>query len=689
MKYIINMKKSILSMLMCACITNAGADSTLWLDTSSTGKTQVTVTQKPSETTNIAVEQLRRSWTGGAVRLVRQNAKGMKADAFSVSQRDGQVTITSPSDAGLLYGAFHLSRLESVLGNDAHRDTTFTETPEHDLRLLNHWDNLDGTVERGYAGRSIFPLTDDWASLSDAKVRSHLITYCLANASVGINGAVLNNVNASPKVLSRDVLKRVKDYADIMRPYGIKVYLSVNFSSPVVLDGLKTADPLDKDVQKWWSAKAKEIYKLIPDFGGFLVKANSEGQPGPMDFGRTHADGANMLARALKPFGGIVMWRAFVYSPSDPDRAKQAYIEFKDLDGKFMDNVIVQIKNGPIDFQPREPYSPLFGAMPRTQQMAELQITQEYLGHSNHVCFLATMWEEFLSDVKRYARYSENMRSYKRRAIAGVANIGDQASFCGNTMAQANWYAFGRMAWNSAVSSRTIAHEWVSQTVGRGNKATAAIEGIMMQSRETVVDYMMPLGLHHIFAEGHHYGPQPWQNNPGQRADWQCVYYHRADAKGVGFDRTARTGSGATAQYAEAFGKAVEDINTCPDKYLLWFHHADWNHKCQSGRTLWNEMCYRYQHGLEGARTMLRAWNTTKPFIAPSLFDEVQQKLQIQVRDAEWWKDACLLYFQTFSRQPLPDYVEPPVHTLDELKAVRLGISNYECPSRQLLNSKR
>jgi alpha-glucuronidase len=383
------------------------------------------------------------------------------------------------------------------------------------------------------------------------------------------------------------------------------------------------------------------------------------------------------------------MWRAFVYSPSDADRAKQAYIEFKGLDGRFMDNVIIQIKNGPIDFQPREPYSPLFGAMPKTQQMAELQITQEYLGHSNHICFLSTMWEEFLNDVKGYAHYTENMKGYKHRAIAGVANVGSNPNFCGNVMAQANWYAFGRLAWNSDITSEQIAKEWTAQMAGADSKAAKVMTDIMMGSRETVVEYMMPLGLHHIFAEEHHYGPQPWQNNPGQRADWQCVYYHRADSLGIGFDRTQSTGSGATVQYPTSFANMVEDIHTCPEKYLLWFHHVAWDHKCRSGRTLWDELCWKYQHGLDGARGMLRNWNTLEGSVPQDVFMDIQQRMQIQVRDAEWWKDACLLYFQTFSRQPLPVFVDPPVHSLDELKAVRLGISNYECPTRNRLRETR
>ncbi|MBR6844906.1 MAG: alpha-glucuronidase [Bacteroidales bacterium] len=636
----------------------------------------VQLQSKPSPTTQLAIDWLEQGKLSGTVILQRKTLKGLKPDGFRIERTPQQTAILSPTDAGLLYGAAHLLRLQAQ-GLTA--DTVLTENPEHDLRLLNHWDNLDGTMERGYSGKSIFWPTYD---------KPHLLEYARRNAAVGINGVVLNNVNASPRMLTTEILNQAKTYADLLRPYGIRVYLAVNFSSPAVLDGLKTSDPLDKQVQQWWQKKARQIYQLIPDFGGFLVKANSEGQPGPMDFGRTHADGANMLARALRPYGGIVMWRAFVYSPSDPDRAKQAYIEFQPLDGQFLDNVIIQIKNGPIDFQPREPFSPLFGAMPKTPQMAELQITQEYLGHANHICFLASMWEEFLADIKHYAHYTQQLAASPLRAIAGVANVGTDPNFCGNLMAQSNWYAFGRLAWNSSLSSEKIAREWVAQTFGTSPRLSALVT-LMCQSREAVVNYMMPLGLHHIFAEGHHYGPQPWQNNPGQRADWQCVYYHRADTQGVGFDRTQATGSAATAQYPADFASLVENITTCPDKYLLWFHHASWTHRCQTGRTLWDELCHRYQTGLQQARHMLQTWNALQPSLPAADFLDIQQRLQTQVRDAEWWKDACLLYFQTFSRQPLPDFVEPPIHTLDELKAIRLGISNYENPSRQLLNSKR
>ncbi len=448
------------------------------------------------------------------------------------------------------------------------------------------------------------------------------------------------------------------------------------------LGGLKTADPLVPEVAAWWKAKADEIYKLIPDFGGFLVKANSEGQPGPCDFDRTHAEGANMMARALKPHGGIVMWRAFVYSPADADRAKQAYIEFQPLDGKFDDNVIVQIKNGPIDFQPREPYSPLFGAMPQTDQMVEFQVTQEYLGHSNHIAYLAPMWTEFFDYVSPSSL----------KAIAGVANVGNDTNWTGHPMAQANWYAFGRLAWNPQLSSEEIIDEWMPMTLNypenTPKEVTDGLKKMMLNSREAVVDYMMPLGLHHLFAFGHHYGPEPWCDIKGGRPDWMPPYYHRADSAGLGFNRSS-SGSNAVAQYPAQLAKKLDNINTCPEEFILWFHHVPWDFKMKSGATLWQELCNRYQSGVESVETMQRQWTAAKPYIDPELWNDVNERLMTQARDANWWKEGCLLYFQQFSGMPIPDNVTPPVHTLDQLKGIKLGISNYECPTPELLNSKR
>ena len=492
--------------------------------------------------------------------------------------------------------------------------------------------------------------------------------------------------------------------ADIMRPYGIRTYLAINFASPMVIGGLETADPLDKNVQKWWTAKVKEIYKLIPDFGGFLVKANSEGQPGPNDFGRTHAEGANMLAKALKPFKGIVMWRAFVYSPSDPDRAKQAYLEFQPLDGQFLDNVIIQIKNGPIDFQPREAYSALFGAMPQTREMAEWQITQEYLGHSNHIAYLAPMWTEFLQQVKDIAHCPINNTLSPARAltaISAVSNVGNSPSWCGNVMAQSNWYAFGRLAWNDELPACQIADEWARLTLFAGRddaastKALASVKSLMMRSREAIVDYMMPLGLHHQFAWGHHYGPEPYCDIPGARPDWMPSYYARADREGLGFNRSS-TGSNATGQYPADYAKVLDDPETCPYDLLLWFHHVPWGktiqHRCGTQvmrESLWNALCHHYQHGLDEARAMQRDWERCQGLIDADTFADIQRRLRIQTRDAQWWKDGCLLYFQTFSTLPFPDDVEPAVHDLDKLRAIKLGITNYECPSQELLDSVR
>lgn len=538
---------------------------------------------------------------------------------------------------------------------------------------------MDRTIERGYAGQSLW----NWKKLPNT-LSDRYKAYARANASIGINGTVLNNVNADPKILSAEYLQKVKALADIFRPYGLRVYLSVNFASPMTLDSLNTADPLNKEVIRWWKSKIKEIYRIIPDFGGFLVKANSEGQPGPCDFGRTHAEGANMLADALRPYKGIVMWRAFVYSPSDADRAKQAYLEFKPLDGQFRDNVIVQIKNGPIDFQPREPYSPLFGAMQYTPLMAEFQVTQEYLGHSNHLAYLAPMWKEFFNFVAPASL----------KAIAGVANIGTDVNWCGHTFAQANWYAFGRLAWQPTLSAEEIADEWLKQTfdlILPGSQLSTLnfqLKKMMLDSHEAVVNYMMPLGLHHIFAWGHHYGPEPWCNVPGARPDWLPPYYHKADKQGIGFDRSSK-GSNAVAQYPKALAQQYDNIETCPEEYLLWFHHVPWTHRMKNGYNLWDELCYRYDKGVRQVRDFQKIWDAAEKYIDAERFHEVQSHLKIQARDAVWWKDACLLYFQKFSGMPIPFDIERPVHELKDLRKVHLPISNFECPTKELLNKNR
>ena len=645
--------------------------SHLWLRLPVNAHAEISAPRQ-SPTLNIAVEELQQAWKGAPVRLVIQKDKQLQPEGFRIRHEDNKITLTSPTETGLLYAAYHLLRMQETGQNVVEAQTT--ENPAYNLRILNHWDNMDRTVERGYAGQSLW----NWEELPNT-LSDRYKEYARANASIGINGTVLNNVNASPQILSTEYLQKVKALADIFRPYGLRVYLSVNFASPMALDSLSTADPLDKEVIRWWKNKVKEIYRIIPDFGGFLVKANSEGQPGPCDFGRTHAEGANMLADALKPYKGIVMWRAFVYSPSDADRAKQAYLEFEPLDGQFRNNVIVQVKNGPIDFQPREPYSPLFGAMQHTPLMAEFQVTQEYLGHSNHLAYLAPMWKEFF----------EFVAPASLKAVAGVANIGTDANWCGHTFAQANWYAFGRLAWQPSLSSGNIADEWLKQTFGsQPSDISAQLKKMMLDSHEAVVNYMMPLGLHHIFAWGHHYGPEPWCSIPGARPDWLPSYYHRADKQGIGFDRSSK-GSNAVAQYPETLAKQYDKIDTCPEEYLLWFHHVPWSHRMKSGRSLWDELCHHYDNGVRQVRDFQKIWDAAEKYIDAERFHEVQSKLKIQARDAVWWKDACLLYFQEFSGMPIPYEIERPIHELKDLQKVHLPISNYECPTKELLNKNR
>jgi alpha-glucuronidase len=549
---------------------------------------------------------------------------------------------------------------------------------------------LNGSVERGYAGQSIFWRQENPFVVTDND-RALWHEYARANASVGINGAVINNVNASQLILSADYLNRVKAIAEVLRPYGLKTYLSIKFTSPALLGGLKTSDPLDPAVISWWKSKVKEIYGLIPDFGGFLVKASSEGQPGPQDYGRTHADGANMLADAVKPYGGIVMWRAFVYSSNDKDRAKQAYNEFVPLDGNFRENVIIQVKNGPVDFQPREPFSPLFGAMKKTSVMPEFQITQEYLGHSTHLVFLSTMWEEMLqSDTYQQGQGSTVARCtdgsiypQKHTAIAGVANIGLDTAWTGHHFAQANWYAFGRLAWNNKLKSDEIADEWIKLTFYNAAHVASStvsnlpdwsktflnpVKQMMLESREAAVNYMMPFGFHHIMSANEHYGPGPWWAPARVRADWTPPYYHQADSNGVGFNRT-KTGSDAVSQYHEPLASQFNDPKTCPDGYLLWFHHLPWNFTMKSGRTLWDDICYRYDSGVQQVRGFQKVWDKAQPYVDTDRFTAVQRKLRSQSSNAVLWKDACLLYFQQYSQMPIPDAIERPINNLDEIIA--------------------
>ena len=653
--------------------------SHLWLRFPSKNgiSTDKIISKGNSATLNIAKKELMNHWQGQEIELRTDNSLKNLKGGYTIKSVQNKLVISAEKETGLLYGVYHILRLQQT--NSTTTNLNITEKPSYDIRILNHWDNLDGTIERGYAGHSLWK----WEDLPN-KISPRYEEYARANASIGINATVLNNVNASPNMLRKDYLQKVKVLADIFRPYGIKVYLSVNFSSPKVLGGLENSDPLNNDVQKWWKDKASEIYKIIPDFGGFLVKANSEGQPGPQDYGRTHADGANMMADVLKPYGGMVMWRAFVYIPSKEDRAKQAYLEFVPLDGKFRDNVIVQIKNGPVDFQPREAFNPLFGALKKTPEMVEFQITQEYLGQNNHLVFLAPLFKETLdSDTYSEGKGSTiakitdgTLRPAKLTAISAVANIGEDKNWTGHHFAQANWYAFGRLAWNHDLSSEQIADEWIKMTFSDDEKFLNPVKEMMLTSRETAVDYMMPLGLHHIFAGGHHYGPEPWGDYKGGRPDWSPVYYHQADAEGLGFNRT-KTGSNAVSQYFPPLNEIYGNIKTTPENLILWFHHVPWNYKMKDGKTMWEELCYKYDSGVRGVRDYQKIWDKMQSYVDNERFTDVQAKLKIQAEDAVWWKDSCLLYFQTFSKQPIPADIEKPVHNLEDLKKIKLNMGHH------------
>ena len=643
--------------------------SQLWLGKQYANSCQV-ISQLPDDATaKIAKQELENNWRGKNVELKIDKAlnlgEGYNLYARPAQQGDNiqyEATITASNPIGLLYGAYELIRLQNTdayntgSGNQQNFSKAIdkTEKPQVGLRILNHWDNLDGSIERGYAGKSIFK----WEEIKLGKngkggsisksLHDRLITYARANASLGINGSVLNNVNASPKMMTAEYINKVKVIANILRPYGIRVYLSINFASPMALGYTKTADPLDKKVQQWWQKKAKEIYAAIPDFGGFLVKANSEGQPGPGDYHRTHAEGANMLADAVKPYGGIIMWRSFVYGANHKgeDRVKQAVSEFKGMDGKFRDNVILQSKNGPLDFQPREPYAPIFDNIRQTPQIAELQITQEYLGQSKHLTYLAPMWKEFFGFVN----------PSKLVGISGVANIGDDANWCGHPFSQANWYAFGRLAWNPSLSAEEIAHEWLVQTYeNQDEKFTKPVEMMMMTSREACVNYMMPLGLHHIFKFDHHYGPEPDGFIASYPLEWCPVYYHKADAQSVGFDRSSK-GTDAVSQYPEPYRSQYDNIETCPEEYLLWFHHVAWNYKMKSGSTLWQELCMKYNMGVAMVEVYRDFWHTSAKQYMKGHEQEWQHTdslLNVQLENAKEWRDTCLKYFQTFSKMEI------------------------------------
>lgn len=579
--------------------------------------------------------------------------------------------ISANTDQGVLYGVFHFLRL--IQTNQSIQSLNIVSAPRVKLRLLNHWDNLNRTVERGYAGSSIW----NWHTLP-SYIDQRYKDYARANASVGINGTVLTNVNANATVLTRPYLEKVAALANVFRPYGIKVYLTARFSAPVEIGRLRTADPLNDTVQRWWNEKIKEIYSLVPDFGGFLVKANSEGQPGPQNYGRSHADGANMLADAVAPYKGIVMWRAFVYSNEVPDdRHKQAYNEFVPLDGKFRNNVMVQVKNGAIDFQPREPFHPLFGAMPKTPLMMEFQVTQEYLGQATNLVYLAPLFKECLeSDTYSNGKGSTvarvvdgSVHSYSITGIAGVANIGNDINWCGHPFAQANWYALGRLAWDHSLGSEQIAEEWLRMTFTNDATFVTATKKMMMDSREITANYMTPVGLHHIMGAGHHYGPGPWVSRM-QRADWTSTYYHKADSAGIGFNRTA-TGSNAIGQYFEAARKQWENPSTTDERYLLWFHHLPWSYKMRNGNSLWAEICRQYYNGVDSIRWMQKTWNGLKTKVDAQRFEQVKMLLQIQQDEAVWWRNSCVLYFQTFSKQPIPANYEKPDKSLEYYMQLR------------------
>ena len=605
-----------------------------------------------------------------AGQLQQAGTEGFIIRTAQISQKN-IIIITANSNAGALYGVFHFLRLLQT--HQPIQTLSIISAPKIQHRVLNHWDNLNRTVERGYAGFSIW----DWHRLP-GYIDPRYVDYARANASVGINGAVLTNVNANAYVLTKEYLVKVAALANVFRRYGIKVYLTARFSAPVELGGLKAADPLDPQVREWWKKKADEIYTYIPDFGGFLVKANSEGQPGPQNYGRTHADGANMLADAVAPHNGIVMWRAFVYSNEKPDdRFKQAYDEFKPLDGQFRKNVAVQVKNGPIDFQPREPFHPLFGAMPATPLMMEFQVTQEYLGFATNLVYLAPLFKECL-DSDTYAKgkgstvskvINGSLERHTLSGIAGVSNIGNDINWCGHPFAQANWYAYGRLAWDHDLSSAAIAHEWIRQTFTNDTAFINPVQQIMLTSREHTVQYMTPLGLHHIMGNSHHYGPAPWTNK-ASRADWDPVYYHKADTTGIGFDRTA-TGSNALAQYAPEVRKQWETLANCPEDYLLWFHRVKWDHRMASGKSLWEELCAQYYGGVEAVRNMQHTWNRLQKYIDPQRFEQVRQLMGVQEKEAVWWRNACLLYFQTYSRMPIPAGYEQPDQTLEYYMSLR------------------
>ncbi len=616
------------------------------------------------------VKRVKKAEQGKKGIVFRLNAQeeGISEEGFKLNDQGGNILITGKTAAGVLYGSFEL--LRKIQTGQKIEGITMASSPKIALRLLNHWDNHNGTIERGYAGQSLWK----WYELPE-RIDTRYIDYARANASIGINGTVVNNVNASARFLTGEYIGKVKALADVFRPYGIKVYMSVNFASPRLIGGLKTADPLDEQVRTFWKNKVKEIYTEIPDFGGFLVKANSEGEPGPMDYNRTHADGANMLAEALKPYKGIVMWRSFVYA-ADPkgDRFKAAYNEFKPFDGQFAENVIIQVKNGPIDFMPREPISPLFGALEKTPVSMEFQLTQEYLGWATHWVFEAPLFKECL-DTDTHVKGKGSTVSkvldgsvypYRLTSMVGVANTGSDRNWTGHPMAQANWYALGRLAWDHGITSSEIADEWVRMSLTSNTPAVESVKKLMLQSREVYVKYTSPMGLHHLMGEGHHFGPEPWLVK-APRPDWTALYYHRADSSGIGFDRT-KGGSDALGQYAEGLRKVYEDPEKCPLPFLMWFHHLSWDHRLSSGRTVWEEIVNSYYTGAEEVLKMEEAWQKVKTDIDPEVHANVAARFRTQYKEAVWWRDACVLYFAQQSRKEIPSGYPLPTRTLEEVK---------------------
>lgn len=639
---------------------------------------KITVTNKSSSTASLIAA------TGISPLLAGTEVKKLLAqtgeEGFIILSQNinGQkrIIISGNTDKAVLYGAFHFLRL--IQTEQAIHNLQVVSVPKVKLRMLNHWDNMNRTVERGYAGFSLW----NWHTLP-GYIDPRYIDYARANASIGINGTVLTNVNANATILTKNYLEKVKALADAFRPYGIKVYLTARFSAPIEIGGLKTADPLDEKVRQWWKDKVKEIYQYVPDFGGFVVKANSEGQPGPQDYKRSHTDGANMLAEAVAPFNGIIMWRAFVYSAEkNVDRHKQAYDEFVPLDGSFNKNVMVQVKNGAIDFMPREPFHPLFGAMPKTPLMMEFQVTQEYLGQATNLVYLGPLFKECLeadtytngkgSTVAKVLDGSFN-KAQTLTGITGVANIGNDINWCGHPFAQANWYAIGRLAWDHSLSAERIAEEWLRMTYSNHPAFLQTASKLMMESRETYVQYSNPIGLHHIMGTGHHYGPAPWVSNLN-RPDWNPVYYHKADSIGIGFNRTA-TGSNALEQYHPEARKIWENMNTCEEKNLLWFHHVPWTFKMKSGRNLWDELCFNYYTGAEKVKTMQQAWAGLEPYVDKQRHDQVRMLLNVQYDEAIWWRNACSLYFQTFSKKPIPANYPQPDKTLEYYKSLRFPLA--------------